>query len=195
MNTNNNKNVFLARGGGLSGKGLLVIGGGDAFIAAYEEGVKSRKNNALFTLRGQRGVIRKNKAGTCFVLDLTRGGETICVGTAGEICSTTEELNTLTREGSSWWCKTTNGGGCDSIWIVASDKIADKIAAFKKAAEDAAAQAAAMPRTTITSRGGGVQFRGYVIHGQATFKGHATPEEIEQLESQGHSVTLLGIAP
>ena len=134
MNTTNN-NVFLARGGGVSGKGLLVIGGGDAFVTAHEEGRKSRKNNALKLLAGKLGTIRKNKAGTCFVLDLTRGGEILCVGTAGGVCSSTDELNVLTREGKAWWCKTTNGGGHDSLWIVASDNLAAKIEAKKKAAQ------------------------------------------------------------
>lgn len=127
MSASQTNGVFLARGGCRPGKGLLVLNGGEAFEASHQAESKSRKNYALALLAGKRGILRKNKAGTCFVLDLSRGGETLCWGTAKGLGMSVDDLNSLAREGKAWWCKTTNGGGCPSYWILASDALANRL--------------------------------------------------------------------
>lgn len=118
-----NSKTFLSRGGCFSGAGLLVVGGPKKFVEYVAEGYKSHKNKALRCLAGMRGVMRRGQR--CFVLDVSKGvGERLLVGTPEELGATTAELNVLTRLGKAWWCKTTNGGGCPSLWVVADEDFA-----------------------------------------------------------------------
>lgn len=128
----------MAKGGCIQGKGLLVLNPPADFQAGYEAGYKSRKNSALYKLSGLRGIVRRNAAGTCFVLEVGRGEE-IAVGTAGELGFTTDQMNVMARDGRAWWCKDTNGGGCASIWVVASNAVA--AVARQVAAQRAASEA------------------------------------------------------
>lgn len=132
----NTENIFLAKGGSCQGRGLLVVNPPDTFRSAHESGYKSGKNDALYTLRGLHGVVRR--ADNCCVLTLGQGEE-ICVGTAGQLTTTTDAMNVLARTGSAWWCKDTNGGGQASVWVVASNTIAAGVRAAKIARENESA--------------------------------------------------------
>lgn len=101
--------TFCSKGGCAQGKGLLVIGGPEQFHISYKKGYKSHKNRELRQLNGLVGTMRKNKAGTCKVLEVGIGTQTIHVGTLSELPFTKKELSgDMTKV---WSCYDTNGGG------------------------------------------------------------------------------------
>jgi hypothetical protein len=106
--------TFCAKGGCAQGKGLLVIGGPDAFHDAYESGYKSHKNRELRThLNGLKGVMSFNRAKTCKVLRVGFGN-TIHVGTLNQLIAlghTKDQLQKDVKNGKAWVFYDTNGGG------------------------------------------------------------------------------------
>jgi len=100
--------VFLSADGA---KGVLVLGisalgaeKASKFIAACG-GWKSHKNGALVALDGERGEIRRNAKGTCWVIDLASPRGTILFGWESgpkEIHLAGPRLNTT--NGAAWWC-------------------------------------------------------------------------------------------
>lgn len=125
--------VFLS---GQGVKGVLVIGisargpeKAKSFIASCG-GWKSRANSALLCLDGEKGEIRKNKAGTCWVIDLASPrGTTLFAWTSGprEVRLAGPRLNT--SNGAAHWC------GLVSATMQLSAEKAPVAVAFIKRAE------------------------------------------------------------
>jgi hypothetical protein len=137
--------VYLSKGGCIQGRGLLVVNPPAAFVSSHEAGIKSRKNLSLWDLAGLRGTMSRRE--NCFVLEVGHGEE-IAVG--ANLGLTREQRNAMATAGQAWWCKTTNGGGCDSLWVAVSNAVSE-IERQRKAAEDAA-NAATIARERASQR-------------------------------------------
>lgn len=111
----------FSRGGSISGSQLLVLDGPDSWardvVADTNARKKSRVNLRLKDLDGLAGAIRRNRKNTCTVLTVGAGSGQIRVGFAADLGMSVEALNARARDGRAWWCKTTNGGGNDSLWV------------------------------------------------------------------------------
>lgn len=101
-------NVFLS-GNGV--KGVLVLGisalgfeKAKSFIASCG-GWKSHANSALLCLDGEKGEIRKNKAGTCWVIDLASPRDTtLFAWTSGPGDTQLAGPRLNTTNGAAHWC-------------------------------------------------------------------------------------------